>query len=615
MQTRKKVTVLVPCYNEEAGIASVVQGFQQESLKNSGYIIEVIVIDNNSKDNTSQVAQAAGAKVLSEPKKGKGNALRKGFYSVSSDTDYIVMLDGDDTYKPEEMPRLVELLDSGFCDVAIGSRIAGRMTDGSMSFRNRVGNWIFSHLVRYFYQVNVTDVLTGYFAWKREAMEKMRSHLKSEGFAIEMEMVTKMAKLGLNMYCVPITYTKRAGESNLRPFADGIRILIMFTRGLVWRPNNKINLEKLAFVSDSVMPWHKGGKEKRLYELSKRLVREGHQVHIYTMKWWNGDNWDIQIEGIHYHAISQLYPMYTTHGRRSILQALLFGISTLKMLFVAFDVIDVDHMPFYPLFSARIVCWLRGKRLYATWHEVWGKSYWFTYAGRLVGAFGFITECIAFRLPDVIISNSYHTTSRLEAAHVGHKVKTVTLGVDVESILASEPSSIQSEAIFVGRLINHKGADMLVRATSIVRQQYPSFRVIIIGDGPEKSNLIQLVEELHLTANVHILGRVESDIEIYGLIKASKMCVLPSTREGFGLSVAQAQVAGIPAITINHEDNAAVHLIKHGINGAVSNATDKDLAENMIHILEKHLCIDSHEYARLYDWQNVAHEYRTACIS
>jgi dolichol-phosphate hexosyltransferase len=236
MEYRKKITVLIPCYNEEAGIANVIKSFPVEKINRSGYDIEIMVIDNNSKDRTAEVAAAAGATVISETKIGKGNAMRRGFHSFSDDTDYVVMLDGDDTYRPEEVLRLVEILDSNFCDAVIGSRLGGYMTEGSMSPFNRLGNWGFTFLIRMFYKVNVTDVLTGYFAWKRGTLIRLRPHLVSSGFAIEMEMVTKMAKLGERVYSVPITYDKRAGSTNLRPIADGSRILLMFIKSLFWKP-------------------------------------------------------------------------------------------------------------------------------------------------------------------------------------------------------------------------------------------------------------------------------------------------------------------------------------------------------------------------------------------
>jgi len=234
MIDRKKVTIIIPCYNEEDGIASVIKGFPQKAL-NHAYDFDILVVDNNSSDKTADVARKAGARVIHEPKQGKGNAIRTGFYNIEN-ADYVVMLDGDDTYRPQEIGRLLEPLHSNFCDVVIGSRLGGRISDGSMKALNRAGNWIYSHLVRYSYRVNVTDVLTGYFAWKREVIEQLRPHLESDGFAIEMEMITKMARLDNEIYSVPISYHARAGESSLNPFTDGVRILAMYVRNLFWKP-------------------------------------------------------------------------------------------------------------------------------------------------------------------------------------------------------------------------------------------------------------------------------------------------------------------------------------------------------------------------------------------
>ncbi|HSX01401.1 MAG TPA: glycosyltransferase family 2 protein [Candidatus Saccharimonas sp.] len=232
----KKVTVLIPCYNEAEGIATVIGTLPREQMAAHGYQLDVLVIDNNSSDDTAAVAKAAGARVITERQQGKGNAIRRGFASIPKDTKYVVMLDGDDTYKSREILRLLEPLDSGFCNVVIGSRLGGRIADGSMTTFNRAGNWIFSHLVRYSYRVNVTDVLTGYFAWKRDVVVRLRPHLKSAGFAIEMEMITKMARLGEDIYSVPITYEARAGESSLHPVRDGWRILRMYGHNINWRP-------------------------------------------------------------------------------------------------------------------------------------------------------------------------------------------------------------------------------------------------------------------------------------------------------------------------------------------------------------------------------------------
>lgn len=234
----KKLAVLIPCFNEASGIANVIEGFPRQRLYESGYDLEIVVIDNNSTDRTAEIAKQAGAEVIVEAKQGKGNAIRAGFYHLSDDTDLVVMLDGDNTYMAAEILRLVELLDADFCSVVTGSRVFGRIVEGSMPLLNQFGNWFFSQLVRIAYpNVAATDVLSGYFAWKRPAIERLRPHLHSSGFAIEMEMITKMARLGERICSVPITYNVRTGDSKLRPIRDGLRILWMFVCSLFWRPS------------------------------------------------------------------------------------------------------------------------------------------------------------------------------------------------------------------------------------------------------------------------------------------------------------------------------------------------------------------------------------------
>ena len=248
MSRLEKIAVVIPCYNEADGIAKVIKKFPHEKLSKYGFEICVFVIDNNSQDNTADVAKKAGATVIHEKKKGKGNALRTGFASLPKDIDYVAMLDGDDTYSPSELLRLIEPLHSDFAEAVIGSRLSGKMTGDSMKLFNRLGNWIFTQSVRFIYRANVTDVLTGYFAWKKEALDKLYPHLVSDGFAIEMEMVTKMAKLKMDITSVPISYKERAGDSNLQPVQDGWRILKMLTKNLRWKPQqhivNKLDIAK-----------------------------------------------------------------------------------------------------------------------------------------------------------------------------------------------------------------------------------------------------------------------------------------------------------------------------------------------------------------------------------
>jgi dolichol-phosphate hexosyltransferase len=232
----KKITILLPCYNEEKGLGKVFDGVPLKKLAYLNYKTEIIVINNNSSDHTIEVALEKGAKIVTEKKQGKGNALKTGFINISSDTDYVVMLDGDNTYKSEEILRLIEPLENGFCDVILGSRLEGKINDCSFNLSHRLANWFFTFFIRRFYLVNTTDACTGYFAWKKKVVDELIPHLKSSGFAIEVEMITKMAKLGYKIYSVPITYDRREGHSKLSPILDGIKITWMLFKNLMWRP-------------------------------------------------------------------------------------------------------------------------------------------------------------------------------------------------------------------------------------------------------------------------------------------------------------------------------------------------------------------------------------------
>ena len=232
----KKITILIPCYNEEKGIGKVIDGVPIKQLNHHGFQAEIIVINNNSSDHTIEVAIEKGAKIVTEKKQGKGNALKTGFLNISNDTDYVVMLDGDDTYKSEEILRLIEPLENGFCDVILGSRLEGKQNDCSFSFSHRLANWFFTFFIRRFYLVNTTDTCTGYFAWKKKVVDELAPYIKSNGFAIEVEMITKMAKLGYKIYSVPITYDRREGHSKLSPILDGLKITWMLFKNLTWKP-------------------------------------------------------------------------------------------------------------------------------------------------------------------------------------------------------------------------------------------------------------------------------------------------------------------------------------------------------------------------------------------
>jgi glycosyltransferase involved in cell wall biosynthesis len=261
-----------------------------------------------------------------------------------------------------------------------------------------------------------------------------------------------------------------------------------------------------------------------------------------------------------------------------MVQAFLFGLATLKLLVARFDVLDVDHIPYFPLFSARIVCTVRRKRMVATWHEVWGHEYWRSYLGRLAPISAAI-ERLAAHVPDAIVAVSSQTSRRLTSdLGATASVHTIELGVDLEAIQAQEKSHLRSDILFAGRLLAHKNVDVLLRAVALLTEEYPHLRCRIVGEGPERLRLEALSAELGVADQV-VFHDFFPGTEIYGVMKSATVFALPSVREGFGAVVLEANCCGLPVVTVNHPDNAARHLITEGETGFLTDVTADGLAK------------------------------------
>lgn len=365
--------------------------------------------------------------------------------------------------------------------------------------------------------------------------------------------------------------------------------------------------KKIVFVSDAIWPYNKGGKEKRLYDISTRLAKE-FDVHIYTMKWWKGENTIIE-DGVNLHTICKKIPLYSGK-RRSIRQGLFFGLATLKLLTEKWDRIEVDHMPFFPLYFVKLACLIKGKKMMATWHEVWGKEYWKNYLGKM-GTLAYLVEKYAVNLPDKIISISEHTTEKLKTElNCMREITTIPNGIDTEKINLVKPSKRTCDAVYVGRLLSHKNVDVLINATAEVKKENKKIKIIIIGDGPEKKNLEKQVSRLKLNNNVTFLGNASTDNEVYGIIKSANFLVLPSSREGFGVVVIEAFACGVPVVTVDEEDNAAKELVKENFNGAICKLEKQELAKTIKIMMTKDLKQNCLKSAEKYNWRTIMETLR-----
>jgi glycosyltransferase involved in cell wall biosynthesis len=214
-----KVSVVIPCLNEEASIQRCVEE-ALAALEGQGWQGEVIVADNGSDDRSAELARAAGALVIHEPRRGYGSAYRAGFAAAQG--DYIVMADADLTYDFGDIPRFVAKLDEG-ADLVMGDRMKG-IQPGAMPWLHRyIGNPVLTGILNLFFRTGVRDAHCGMRAVRRSALPRL--DLRTTGMEFASEMVIRAGKERLEIEEIPIHYHPREGESKLSSFRDGWRHL------------------------------------------------------------------------------------------------------------------------------------------------------------------------------------------------------------------------------------------------------------------------------------------------------------------------------------------------------------------------------------------------------
>ena len=206
-----RISVIIPAHNEARAIGLVLAEIPARLVQ------EVIVVDNNSTDDTGAVARAAGATVLREPRPGYGHACLAGMaHALGPDEpappDIGVFLDGDHSDYPEEMPALLAPLLAGAADLVIGSRALGVRERGALLPQQRFGNWLASRLLRLRYGGQVTD-LGPFRAILAPALLGLDMQDKTYGWTVEMQV--KAARQGLRTVEVPVRYRKRIGTSKV----------------------------------------------------------------------------------------------------------------------------------------------------------------------------------------------------------------------------------------------------------------------------------------------------------------------------------------------------------------------------------------------------------------
>jgi len=203
------ISVVIPCYNEEDGVREVIGRMPKA-------VDEIVVVDNNCTDGTASVATALGARVVAERVPGYGAAYKAGLKAASQDV--IVTLDGDGTYPPEEIPRLVETLVDRRWDFLSASRFP--LADpAAMHLSNRIGNWVLTIAAGVLFLKPLRDSQSGMWVFRRSCLERLK--LTSNGMAFSEEIKLEAVARGLRFGEAHIRYGARVGEVKLQKWRDG----------------------------------------------------------------------------------------------------------------------------------------------------------------------------------------------------------------------------------------------------------------------------------------------------------------------------------------------------------------------------------------------------------
>jgi len=207
------IAFIIPALNEEAALAPMLDGLRAALDAAACADADIVVVDNGSRDATADVARKHGARVVSEPRRGYGQACLAGIAALSGDTQIVGFLDADGSDDPEDLMRLLAPVRNGQVDMALGSRTIAARKAGAFTPQQVFGNWLATSLMRLFFAAPYTD-LGPFRVIRREALDRLQMRDTNYGWTIEMQI--KAHRSGMRVVEIPVNYRRRiAGESKI----------------------------------------------------------------------------------------------------------------------------------------------------------------------------------------------------------------------------------------------------------------------------------------------------------------------------------------------------------------------------------------------------------------
>jgi glycosyltransferase involved in cell wall biosynthesis len=369
---------------------------------------------------------------------------------------------------------------------------------------------------------------------------------------------------------------------------------------------------KIAYVHDGLYPFFKGGAERRFHQTAHSLAERNDVTYI-SWQYWQGPA-SVTQSNVRYVGVGPAPDFYGADGKRTVREGLAFARGVVQVLRrERFDVVDCCATPILALYVSWFLSRMQREPLIATWHEYWG-DYWTSYLPRrsLVARLAKTLESRAAPLADSIVAVSEFTADKLRAQAPETPIRVIENGVSLDDIDSAPAAPDAPDVIFAGRLIDDKKVDWLLQAVKQVSESSPGLTCGIVGEGPERFRLEHMARALEIHDRVRFFGFVDES-RLYGLMKGAQIFVLPSIREGFGMSVVEAQACGTVPVVVEAPYNAAATLIQHEYDGLVCSANATSLAAAIQRLtqdatLRSELSANARRSAQARDWSRISEQ-------
>lgn len=366
---------------------------------------------------------------------------------------------------------------------------------------------------------------------------------------------------------------------------------------------------KICIVTEFFIPHYFGGGERRFYQLAKKLVQKGIQVDVLTMKIKDVPDYE-NIDGINVHHIG---PTIENPPNRSIFDFIrYFGSVSGWLIKNSYDLIDAQS--YSPLLSSTIAAKIRRTPIFGTIYDTSssGSDQWMehSFLANLLEKF-----LVNLRFDKIITISKSTKNSLINDFGVSEdKIELLYIGVDTEKYDSIDLIEKKSDKlIFVGRLIPHKHVNHLIESFEEIIKSIPNARLVIVGKGEEKNNILNLVSSKSLDEYVSFKENL-SDEELIKEIKESEALILPSTREGFGMVLAEANYCEVPVVT--YASGGTIDVVEDGYNGFlvepgnISKLTEKTLLLLNDKQLQKQMGTNGRNKVETqFNWDKIVNEY------